>query len=726
MRRRAAGVFPVSALFLAVAAVGVRAAEPAAGAAVSSAAAGGAEADYALPPSPLGGAEFSADFLEYFQAESTFTPKGAPPKGALLHLSGHVVLKESTWTMRSGRLDIDLDGRKARAYEGVEMDDKENVLYGETGEFDLESRDGKLTLARAGFPPWRIRAAEASVDKEGRAVFRRAHFTSCDDSAEHYFLRSSAVRVVPKKYLYATNVRFYVGKVPVFYSPFLWKSLRSKRLLRARVTPGYDKRNGIYGRSTTLYSFSPALYGRLFLDYYGAQGPAAGSEFQHRASEEVRGALYAYGIREKHSGKERWAVLGDEYATLGSSYAFQGRLQAQSDAEFNNHYARTNAFRVTQELVNGAALVRRTSLGTTRVSYSRKDTQDPARNRFIRRSESMPRLEFQTAPLSLKRSPWLSTLRLFADNHFEEELGFLQRAAGAGVETTRNVALWRGASLTPRLAVSETYQSRWDTLTSLGSTRTYQDTFTGRYELGGNLRLNTPLGYWDGGYEVVRRLKPDTFQDAAGAIDHGVERDLVTLQDTLLPRPGVVMRFGSGYDFRRFRDRELGFRRRVQPFLADLTFLPGRSWQFSLRDEYQLDEGNRAFLAQADWGDREGVFTSLGVTQTLDHPGDTLAGGEFGWGPTHGLWRFGGALRTVVSSEPGAKVRTAQFFEKEAWVSRDLHDFHVKGLFRSRPGGVFEITARVELRGGDDKERKIVRKDWESEWFPWRRKDKPE
>ena len=58
-----------------------RAAEPPAMVAASSAASTQGEADYALPPAPLGSAEFSADFLEYFQADSTFTPKGAPPRG---------------------------------------------------------------------------------------------------------------------------------------------------------------------------------------------------------------------------------------------------------------------------------------------------------------------------------------------------------------------------------------------------------------------------------------------------------------------------------------------------------------------------------------------------------------------------------------------------------------------------------------------------------------------
>ena len=137
------------------------------------------------------------------------------------------------------------------------------------------------------------------------------------------------------------------------------------------------------------------------------------------------------------------------------------------------------------------------------------------------------------------------------------------------------IRLRRGLSLTPKASFGEAYESRFDDLTSFGSTRTYQDVAIGRYQLGGDLRLNSPAGYWDAEYSLKRRLKPDTMEDDAGAMDRGVEESLLSLQDTLMPRRGVVMRFGTGYDFRRPRDQEISFRRRVQPFFGDVAIGQG-------------------------------------------------------------------------------------------------------------------------------------------------------
>lgn len=672
-----------------------------------------------LPPAPPGRIDFSADSVDFAESAVVSTA----PNGTLLRMEGHVILKESTWTIRAGEILVDLDSRTAAISNGMEMDDGTSVVYGRSGLFDLAAREGSLKGARAGYPPWRIRADEADLFADRRVRFRRARFTSCDEKDPDYHLRASSVYLKPKKYLLAWNPVFYVRSVPLFYSPFLWKSLREKHLIRARVNPGYDRRNGAFARTTTLFDIAPSLYGKLYLDYYGAQGPGVGSELQYHASEEGRGALYGYRIRENHSGQERWAVFGDSYRTIRSSYAFQARLQAQSDAEFNNHYARSNAFRLTPELVNGAAFVRRTSLATTRISYSRLDRQDPAfaQTRFIRESESMPRVEFQTAPLALRGSSWLTTINLFADNRFERPREFLQRSAGACAETTRVLRIVRGLSLTPYLGVGETYESRRDDATSAGSIRTFQDAFVGHYQLGGDLRLNSRFGYWDAQYALNRRLKPGTLQDDAGALDRGVERNLLTLQDTLFPRPRVVLRFGTGYDFRRPRNEAMGLRKRVQPFFADINWSAGGGWQFSVRDDYQLGEGNRAFLAQADWGERTGTFAGFGMVHTLGRPESYLASAAAGWAPSSSSWRVEGALRFDAHAAAGVRFDSVQMFEKELSIVKDLHDFHTRLLLRVRPGGVKEASFRFELLGGLEAARKIVKKGWESEWFPWRK-----
>lgn len=704
---------------LALPAAGLRAAEDPS---VSTAA-------FVLPSPPEDHVDFSADSVEFVKREDVDLSTAA---GTLLKLEGHVVLKETTWTIRAGDLLVDLDSRTAAASSGLEMDDGSSVVYGDSGFFDLEAREGRLLGARAGYPPWRIQAAEAQLYSDRRVRFKSTRFTSCDEPSPDYHFRASSVHLKPKQYLWAWNPVFYVGKVPIFYSPFLWKSLKEKHLLRARVSPGYDRRNGVFARSTTLFNLSPALYGKLYLDYYGSQGPGGGAELQYRDSEDSRGVLYGYTVRDKDTGRERWSVVSDAYRTLSSSYSFQARLQAQSDADFNNDYSRTNAFRVTPELVNGAAFVRRTGLTTTRLSYSRLDRQeavsvdDPGKARFVRQAESMPRLDFQTAPLALKGTKWLATVTGFADNQFELPRDYLKRTAGGAVEVTRPLNLRRGLSLTPKASFGEAYESRFDDLTSFGSTRTYQDVAIGRYQLGGDLRLNSPAGYWDAEYSLKRRLKPDTMEDDAGAMDRGVEESLLSLQDTLMPRRGVVMRFGTGYDFRRPRDQEISFRRRVQPFFGDVTWSLGRDWDVSLREEYQLEDGNRAFLVQADWGERGATFAGLGMLNTFDHADTYLASAEAGWAPSSASWRVAGALRCDIRSLGGYRIGTARLFEKEVSLVKMLHDFYARVLFRVRPGGVKEVTARVEMLGGLETARKIVKKGWEREWFPWRKKTSEE
>ncbi|TBR20822.1 LPS-assembly protein LptD, partial [bacterium] len=473
-----------------------------AGAASTSAASG--LPDFTLPAAPVSSpVVYSADFFEY---EGSTT--GAD---ARILLKGGVVLKGSTWTLRGDAVRVNMQTRKARASGGFEVDDGLTVLRGEDGEFDLADRSGWVGDVKAEYPPWHVWGRRGSLDALGRGHFKGAYFTSCDGLPPHYHFRSSSLHITPRKRMTAYNVRFYVGKVPVFYTPFLWKSLKKKRLLRTRVIPGYDKRNGGSLRTNTMFSVTEALYGKLFLDYYTEQNLAEGAELNFQPSPDSRGALYGYHAGDDETKRRRWTLLGSQYQSFGSSYAFQGRLQAQSDPDVNNNYVRSNAFRVTSELMNSAAFVRRTALTTTRLSYSRQDTGTPG-GRFARASESTPRVDWQTAPLSVPHVPLLFTVNSFADNSYDRTRGFQQHAVGSGVETTQTVLLAKGVSLTPRAAFREVYEDRREALTTQLSTAALQDVYTGFYDLGTNLRLDSPAGAWDLNYAFVRRLKSDTFR----------------------------------------------------------------------------------------------------------------------------------------------------------------------------------------------------------------------
>lgn len=676
------------------------------------------EAPFELPPAPAGSVRYSADFFEYYGSTGA--------EDAQIRLKGNVELHESTRVIRADEAFVDLQTGQARAAGDVELDDGLNRLRGDRGTYDLKTGAGTMEKARAEYPPWRVWAREARVDEERRAHFDEALFTSCEAEEPHYHFRAGRLHVVPKKRLWATNVRLRLGPVPVFYTPFLWKSLSPKHLIRTRFSPAYDNRNGAILRTTTDFDWGPWLRSRLFLDYHTSQGLGAGSEVGYKRSENSRGALYGYGISED-GGEDRWTALGDVYQALGSTYSLQGRLQAQSDPEVNNHYLRSNAFRVASELVNGAAFVRQTALTTTRLSYSRLDARvdEPGGfGRFEKVRESLPRLDFQTAPLALKRVPVLWTVTGFADNSYDRGRGFQQRSAGAGLEATRTFLVRRGMSLTPRVGVREVYEDKREFEAIAGSTRTTgirRDVFTGFYDGTMNLRVNTPLGAWDANYAITARTRPDGLARDAGAPDYGIERNLALIQDTLRPSRKVLLRLQTGYDLRRFRDIDPGFRSRVQPFTADLNLFPARGWQFSVRSDYQLEEGHRAFLAQAEWGDRLGDFVAVAGSWARGRPDEPLASIEGGFAPSGGAWRAEGALRALARHRGGLEVSDFRLFEKELSLVKDFHDFHLRVLGRVRPGGVKEILARIDLRIRKPEESREELRRNEREWFPWRR-----
>ncbi|MBI3550202.1 MAG: LPS-assembly protein LptD [Elusimicrobia bacterium] len=661
------------------------------------------DAPFTLPPATSAPhIEFTADHFDYRESSS------------LMRLQGHVTVREATWTIRTDQLLVDLSDRRGEAAGFLELDDGVSVVSGNAGTFYFTGSTGTVLGAAAGYAPWRIRSGIGRVDERRRIHFSHAWFTSCNtDPAPHFLFRASSVHVRPKKFLTAWNSVLYVGKVPVFYTPFMWKSLRKKHLLRTRVNPGYDHRNGMFAKSTTQYEPFPYMGGRLYLDYFGTQGPAFGNELEYRRPGVANGGLFGYRIIERKTGRQRWAAAGDHYQAVASSVSFHSRVQAQSDASFNNDYVRAHSLPISPELVNQAALVRRTATTTTRLIYTRLDQGDPSTQRYFKSRESAPRVDWQTTPRPL-RTPFLNTFNAFADNVYDHGLGFLQKSVGAGWEATRSIPIVPGVSVTPVAGLSETFQDRFDEYTGVASSRTYVDSFTSRYSMGGTLRVATLAGDWDLGQSYVRRLRPNTLAPNLEANDHGVEKNLLTLQDMFRPTRKVFVRVLSGFDWRTYRDHALGFRERVQPIVGDVVWTPRPFFDVSVHDAYELTRGDQAFAIQADYGERRKRFFGAGVGNNVASANHYFISQEFAWTPEHGRWSAGGVLRQDLrSTRGGLHFDSVQLFDKEMWIGREWHDFYTRFQFRIRPGGVKEAQVRLELRL--DKERPLPVND-----APWR------
>ncbi len=667
--------------------------------------------DYALPEPPPGPRlEYAADEVE-FDADQ-----------AQLHLRGRVTLVESTWTVKGEELWIDTEKRRGRSEGPLLVEDGISAVYGESGEFDFVKHTGRLQRTSAGHADWRIKAKEAKVGENRRLDYYGGDFTSCGRKPPHYHFRASSIMVKPKKYMLARNVLFYLGEVPVFYLPILYKTLSPRHYLRWKTQPGFDRRNGPFLKNTLTTDHGDTMYSKLYADYYMKQGTGLGGELHRRDGENSRGALFGYTIKETEStGDRRWALLGQQYQAISSSISFQARLQLQSDSDFNNNYARSSTFRVTNELVNGGALTHRFSQATARLSYSRLDKATEDRRRFVKETESYPRLEVLSQPLRFGRLPWLNTLNGFADNTYLKSRPYVEKTVGAGWEGTRTFVLARGVSLTPKIGFVETYYNRFDQFTVAGSTLNNFDAVIGRPAAAGTLRFDTPIGGIDATQSYRERLRPGKFQQDRAAIDNGVEENLLTVSDVIIPAPRMYARLATGYDFRTFRDRAIGFRQRVQPITADASWAPTDRLNLTVRDTYALDEGNQAAIMDARWGDEEGAAVGGGFSWNAQDARKYVASFDFAVAPSTPTWRLAFGVRGQAESSRGVGgLHGWRIFEKEfSWTKR-WHDFYTKVAGRFRPGGVGEASVRVDFKFGTFDPKQAPRRDWETELFPER------
>lgn len=669
--------------------------------------------EYRLPEPPPGPrVDYSADRVEFDSERS------------LLHLSGHVVLHESTWTVKGEELWLDTERQAGRSDGPLLVEDGVSAVYGESGEFDFANSRGHLKKTKGGMGDWSIEGREAVMAEDRRLFYSGARFTSCTKHPPHYHFRASRVRVNPKKSMFARNVVFYLGPVPVFYTPIFFRSLHAYDTWGWKSQPGYDSRNGPFVKNSLLTQHGSWTYSKLYVDYYVKQGFGTGAELERRKGEDSRGAIFGYRIKEISTGDERWTFLAQGYQALASSTAFQSRLQLQSDADFNNHYVRSSFFRVTPELINDAAVVHRFAHGNARLSYSRLDSAAENRREFKLRREVAPRLEYQSGQMRLWRLPWLNTFTGAAQNELDSTRPFLQKTVLAGWEGTNSLNLAKGVSWTPKLSANETFYNRFDTVDVAGSTGTVLDAFVMRWTGANTVRFKSRVGDWDATHAYTRRLKADSFAADRPADDKGVEQNLFTLSNLFIPHRKVWARLSSGYDFRTFRTRAVSQKERVQPIVLQANWQATNRLAFTLREDYSPFLGQRGAIADARYGDEEGAFVGGGFSYNRADPGRYYGNLEFAIAPSSPTWRVSVALRARAESPGGiSRLRGGQLYDKEfAWTKR-WHDFYTRVAGRYRAGGVGEASVRVDFKFGKTDPRQAPRRDWEAEWFPERAKN---
>ncbi|MFH1768357.1 MAG: hypothetical protein ABH858_04260 [Candidatus Omnitrophota bacterium] len=200
------------------------------------------------------------DEVVYNKAEEVITAKG------------NVVMKQEDTILECDEAIYDVN--KGMVYVKGNFKIKKGVVEqasGTEGVYDFNSHTGEVKNIRMESFPSFSEALEGEKISDNEYLLRHGYITTCDLKDPHYRVVSNRIKIYPGDRVVARNVRFVVGKIPVFYTPYYSHSLKDKHS-PVEVIPGKNKEWGQYVLTNWRYYFNDNRRGWVHADWYEKRG----------------------------------------------------------------------------------------------------------------------------------------------------------------------------------------------------------------------------------------------------------------------------------------------------------------------------------------------------------------------------------------------------------------------------------------------------------------------
>ena len=166
---------------------------------------------------------------------------------------------------------------------------------------------------------------------DGHSVVENGDFTTDDSSNPDFHFHAHKVRIYENDRVVFQNVTFYIGKVPVFWWPYLYQSLNDA--FSFTISPAYLSSWGPSLLSQITFPITDQIKGRLRLDYRVRRGVAIGfdSEINYGADKNSYLNLRTYFINDQNPELNQTSVPRPPIGSARYLVSVQDRTNFTSD-----------------------------------------------------------------------------------------------------------------------------------------------------------------------------------------------------------------------------------------------------------------------------------------------------------------------------------------------------------------------------------------------------------
>jgi LPS-assembly protein len=209
---------------------------------------------------------------------------------------------------------------------------REDKMYiAERGTYNLDTKEIQADTLRTSSDPYLVSGQNLQGFSDNHFVVQNGYFTTDDSSNPDFHLHAHKVRIYENDRIIFQNVTFYVGKIPVFWWPYLYQSLNDA--FSFTISPAYLSEWGPSLLTQVTFPIYDKIKGRLRLDYRLRRGVAIGfdSEVNYGVDNSSFARLVTYFIEDQNPDINRTTLPRGEIGTSRYRVSLQDKTQFTSD-----------------------------------------------------------------------------------------------------------------------------------------------------------------------------------------------------------------------------------------------------------------------------------------------------------------------------------------------------------------------------------------------------------
>ena len=269
-----------------------------------------------------GPVEIEADHLVYEQAEQTY------------QAHGHVEVVRGDLSLKADHAQLNSATKELMAWGNVVLREGEDVVECERLNVNLDSRTGKIYQGKLFLKEQNFHLTGREMEKlgENRYRIREGSITTCDDKRPPWKFVVKELDVTYNGQGIAKGPVFYLEDIPAFYFPIAVFPVNRERQSGFLLPElGYSSRFGFEFKEAFYWAIAKDMDATLFLSRYGDRGFKEGVEYRYAFAKDTKGQANFYFIDDLVFDKNRYAFFVQHEQKLPGDFYLKADINHVSD-----------------------------------------------------------------------------------------------------------------------------------------------------------------------------------------------------------------------------------------------------------------------------------------------------------------------------------------------------------------------------------------------------------